>query len=187
MSLSLCRRSSKQTHSLACKNPKTQHIFPFFLIDGIRRAEKLTNPKPKCRNRPRTLNSTQPTHIHAHVNSPHVRSNCRPSTVRRSSRHVRVSVAQDGLLSSQTAASLRQVLAAKVAGLTRLTAGGGCGGMKAVLAFSSIAGVLGSAGQGSYAAANSAVDVWTAVSSSQVQESHYVMLSIMSSRSTSSM
>jgi hypothetical protein len=79
---------------------------------------------------------------------------------------------QDGLLGSQTLGSLRAVLAPKVAGLANLAAGSGgssaAAGCRALLVFSSIAGALGSAGQGSYAAANSAVDAWSTAAAAQV-------------------
>ena len=80
-------------------------------------------------------------------------------------------ITQDGLLGSQTLGSLRAVLAPKVAGLANLasgTGGGAAAGCKALLAFSSIAGALGSAGQGGYAAANSAVDAWSGAAAAQV-------------------
>ncbi len=78
---------------------------------------------------------------------------------------------QDGLLGSQTLQALRQVVAPKLAGLTNLGGGGGGGCLRALLSFSSIAGVLGSAGQGPYAAANAAMDAWTEAASAQVRSS----------------
>lgn len=65
-------------------------------------------------------------------------------------------VLADALLVNQTAASLRAVAAPKVAGLRRLSAAGQP--LVQMLLFSSIAGELGTAGQGNYAAANAALD-----------------------------
>lgn len=87
-------------------------------------------------------------------------------------------ITQDGLLGSQTLGSLRAVLAPKVAGLANLSnsaGGGAAAGCRALLAFSSIAGALGSAGQGGYAAANSAVDAWSAAAAVQVKLSAYLL------------
>ena len=64
----------------------------------------------------------------------------------------------DALLVNQTAASLRTVAAPKVAGLQRLSAAAVTQPLQQLLLFSSIAGELGTAGQGNYAAANAALD-----------------------------
>ncbi|BDA51455.1 probable oleandomycin polyketide synthase, modules 5 and 6 [Coccomyxa sp. Obi] len=69
-------------------------------------------------------------------------------------------VLADNLLPSQTLASLRTVFAPKLAGARHLAAVLAPGPPAAAAAFSSIAGVLGSPGQGNYAAANSALDAW---------------------------
>jgi Nucleoside-diphosphate-sugar epimerases len=67
-------------------------------------------------------------------------------------------VVRDGLLSSLGQDDVDVVWGAKVAGvrlLDELTRGGG---VRAFVAFSSLAGVVGNAGQGGYAAANAVVD-----------------------------
>ncbi|CAL8465605.1 g5141 [Coccomyxa elongata] len=69
-------------------------------------------------------------------------------------------VLADGLLPSQTLGSLRRVFAPKLAGARHLAAAMVAAPLAAAAAFSSIAGVLGSPGQGNYAAANSALDAW---------------------------
>ena len=66
-------------------------------------------------------------------------------------------VLQDSLLERQSASSLRRVLAPKLgAGLGALSSE--LRGLDRVLLFSSVASLLGAAGQGNYAAANSALD-----------------------------
>lgn len=76
-------------------------------------------------------------------------------------------VLRDGLISKQTSAGVREVMAPKVAGLCnlgqRLLTHGG-----QMTVFSSIAGVLGSAGQANYAAANSYMDTWAQKAADQV-------------------
>ena len=67
-------------------------------------------------------------------------------------------VLADALLLNQTAASLRAVAAPKVAGLQQLSAAAAGQPLVQMLLFSSIAGELGTAGQGNYAAANAALD-----------------------------
>ena len=77
-------------------------------------------------------------------------------------------VLRDAMLGHQTAGSLREVLAPKVAGAEQLRRRLlGSRPHQAVL-FSSIAGLLGSGGQGSYAAANSALDALAASQQMQV-------------------
>jgi hypothetical protein len=76
-------------------------------------------------------------------------------------------VLKDGVVGSQTAAGLREVYAPKATGLRNLAAAfSGIGPM--VVAYSSIAGVLGSAGQANYAAANAYMDAWADVATQQV-------------------
>lgn len=84
-------------------------------------------------------------------------------------------VLADALLINQTAARLRQVAAPKLAGLQQLWHAAARQPLCSMLLFSSIAGVLGTAGQGGYAAANSGLDAAAAAlqqqgcSSSSVQ------------------
>lgn len=72
---------------------------------------------------------------------------------------------RDQLLTKQSAASLRHVTAAKVAGLLNLGCLARHHPTAMVVPFSSIAALLGNAGQCNYSAANAAMDAW----SSQMQ------------------
>lgn len=69
-------------------------------------------------------------------------------------------VLQDGLLPNQDLKTLRRVFAPKLAGARHLAAAVAAGPPAVAAAFSSIAGVLGSPGQGNYAAVNAALDAW---------------------------
>ena len=64
--------------------------------------------------------------------------------------------------------ALRQVFAPKLAGLQNLAGSLFGAPVTCSIAFSSIAGVLGSPGQANYAAANAAADAWVADSQAQV-------------------
>ena len=76
---------------------------------------------------------------------------------------------QDDLLSKQSTGSLRRVMAPKLNGIVNLASHSGSPAIATTIVFSSIAGELGSAGQGNYAAANAAVDSWTASAAAQVR------------------
>ena len=80
-------------------------------------------------------------------------------------------VLRNAMLGHQTAGSLREVLAPKVAGAEQLWRRLLGSRPHQALLFSSIAGLLGSGGQGSYAAANSALDALAA--SQQMQVLHW--------------
>ena len=67
-------------------------------------------------------------------------------------------VLADGLLGRQSLSMLREACAAKVAGWMGIVSRLSPSPMQAAVLFSSIAGLLGSGGQGSYAAANAALD-----------------------------
>lgn len=67
-------------------------------------------------------------------------------------------VLQDGLLHQQTAASLRAVLAPKVAGALRLLGPAAAMPLHGTVLFSSLTALLGTPGQSNYAAANAAMD-----------------------------
>ena len=77
-------------------------------------------------------------------------------------------VLEDALLPKQTLAGLRRVFAPKLAGLRSLTAASAAGPPAAVALFSSIAAMLGTPGQGNYAAANAALDSWALAALRQV-------------------
>lgn len=70
-------------------------------------------------------------------------------------------VLRDAVLSRQSLAGLRQVLAPKLSGAVRLQERTSAVPLAACVLFSSIAGLLGSAGQASYAAANAFLDGWS--------------------------
>lgn len=69
-------------------------------------------------------------------------------------------VLQDSMLQGQTPAGLRAALAPKVAGLPAMGSAIGLLPMQHVALFSSVASLLGTAGQANYAAANAALDAW---------------------------
>lgn len=77
-------------------------------------------------------------------------------------------VLEDALLPKQTLGSLRRVFAPKLAGLRNLAGALAAAPPAAVALFSSIASLLGSPGQGNYAAANAALDSWALAAQRQV-------------------
>lgn len=77
-------------------------------------------------------------------------------------------LAQDATLPKQTAAKLRAVLAPKAAGTQKLLAAAAAAPLGSVALFSSIAALLGNAGQSNYAAANGVLDASAALFQAQV-------------------
>ncbi|KAK9829172.1 hypothetical protein WJX72_004291 [[Myrmecia] bisecta] len=74
---------------------------------------------------------------------------------------------KDAMLGNQTAAGMRSVFAPKVAGAAQLSRHSAALPLAATVAFSSIAGLLGSGGQANYAAANAVLDAWSDTLQSQ--------------------
>lgn len=77
---------------------------------------------------------------------------------------------EDKPLQKQSPASLRAVLSAKVAGSQNLLAAVHCSRTTNFAAFSSIAALLGNAGQANYAAANAAMEAHTQAANCQVRK-----------------
>ena len=73
------------------------------------------------------------------------------------------------MLSQQSAARLRTVLAPKAAGTRNLLTAAGAAPLGSVALFSSIAALLGNAGQSNYAAANAVLDACASSSHAQVR------------------
>ncbi len=77
-------------------------------------------------------------------------------------------VLHDQLLQRQSPSSLRTVAAPKVAGLLNLGKLASAQPVTAFVPFSSIAALLGNAGQTNYSAANAAMDAWAGQKQEQV-------------------
>lgn len=68
---------------------------------------------------------------------------------------------QDGLLGKQTAAAFKRVFAPKLGALETMASAFGILPLSTLTLFSSVASLLGAAGQGNYSAANAALDAWS--------------------------
>lgn len=78
-------------------------------------------------------------------------------------------VLRDNLIGNQTSGGMRAVFAPKVEGVRKITQYACTAPLLAVNLFSSVAASLGSGGQANYAAANSIMDSWSQMQSTQVQ------------------
>jgi hypothetical protein len=74
---------------------------------------------------------------------------------------------QDALLPNQTLASLRAVMAPKTAAKDALQAHQAAQPLRQLVLFSSVASLVGAAGQGNYVAANAVLDAWAAQAAAQ--------------------
>lgn len=84
-------------------------------------------------------------------------------------------VIQDAMLGQQSLRGLRQVFAPKLDALSAMTASGYAACLQNMMLFSSIASLLGSPGQGNYAAANAAMDAAASQGQSQVLPSLFAL------------
>lgn len=80
----------------------------------------------------------------------------------------------DGLLHSQTAATIRRVLAPKLDGAANIMRSGFASASVSLTLFSSIASLLGNAGQANYSAANAAVDALASHQHSQASSAPHM-------------
>lgn len=84
-------------------------------------------------------------------------------------------VLQDHLLAKQSLAALKAVVAPKVPGLLNLETLARMHPTKSVVAFSSIAALLGNAGQANYSSANAAMDAWMQEKQEHVRLQTYIV------------
>ena len=89
------------------------------------------------------------------------------------------------MLPKQTAASLRAAFGAKVQGAVNVASALAGTGTGVLVGFSSIASLLGNAGQINYAAANGALDAWATHQQCQVQQQQASQASTMPNTTSS--